>query len=322
MKNKHDSLLRNLDVKNINHIKEALELNNLIIIDSIGQGAFGSIYLLQSNEESYNYYVAKVQLIENVNDQEIEKVKQESNFTKLNNKDFIKVILEMRLKNGIISVIEWAEVGDMYSLMDNKRIPENIAFIIFYRICKAVKSLHKKMIIHRDIKLENILVKLNGEIKLCDLGLARKLKENEDEANISSSFVGSPLYLSPEIILGKKGLYCIDIWCLGIMLYILVYGYPPFKVNFLRINDNKEYINSIINKEVNYDNTNISEGCRELLKKILNKKGKERIKLNEILNNNWIITNLKVYGTDDDDELRELMAIKFHEYMKSNSVFK
>ena len=97
-----------------------------------------------------------------------------------------------------------------------------------YKITSAVFYIHQKGIVHRDIKPENIMFSekdIYSEPKLIDFGLANKY----DTSHVKrlKTFVGTPLYLPPEVIYGDYDEKC-DIWSLGVLLYSLLCGYPPF----------------------------------------------------------------------------------------------
>jgi NIMA (never in mitosis gene a)-related kinase 1/4/5 len=95
----------------------------------------------------------------------------------------------------------------------------------FTQICLAIKHVHDRKILHRDLKAQNIFVMKNGLLKLGDFGIARVLNKTSDMA---STVVGTPYYLSPEIVQSNKYGFATDIWSLGVVLYELCALRPPF----------------------------------------------------------------------------------------------
>jgi serine/threonine protein kinase len=104
---------------------------------------------------------------------------------------------------------------------------EKDAAELVYQIVSVVKYLHNKGIVHRDLKPENLLFEdeTAKRLKLCDFGLAEKIKEGE----IMYSVVGSPTYMAPEITLGTGYGKPVDMYSIGVIMYILLCGYPPFE---------------------------------------------------------------------------------------------
>lgn len=95
----------------------------------------------------------------------------------------------------------------------------------FAQICLAVKHVHDRKILHRDIKSQNVFVMKSGLLKLGDFGIARVLNTTQDMA---STIVGTPYYLSPEIVQSNKYGFSTDIWSLGVLLYEMCALRPPF----------------------------------------------------------------------------------------------
>jgi protein kinase A len=97
--------------------------------------------------------------------------------------------------------------------------------VAFYaaQITIGVNYLHSKAIIHRDLKLENILIDTDGYIKIIDFGIASNQKDT------AKTFIGTPEYYSPEMIAGKPYTSAVDWWALGILIYEMVIGRSPFK---------------------------------------------------------------------------------------------
>ena len=103
----------------------------------------------------------------------------------------------------------------------------NINIIKFYlaEIIIALEKIHSKNIMYRDLKPENVLIDIDGHIKLSDFGLSKQIKRREET---STTFWGSPEYLPPEMILGKEHSRSVDFYTLGWLIYEMIVGFPPF----------------------------------------------------------------------------------------------
>jgi len=101
---------------------------------------------------------------------------------------------------------------------------EREAAHIMKRLLRAINHCHASGVVHRDIKPENIMIGKDGEYKLIDFGLSRRISNKN---STMSTIAGTPYYMAPEVIDGDYTSMC-DIWSLGVLLYVLVSGYLPF----------------------------------------------------------------------------------------------
>ncbi|KAL8190455.1 UNVERIFIED_CONTAM: Serine/threonine-protein kinase sik2 [Gekko kuhli] len=157
----------------------------------------------------------------------LEKIYREVQIMKLlNHPHIIKLYQVMETKDMLYIVTEFAKNGEMFEhLTSHGHLSENEARKKFWQILSAVEYCHNHHIVHRDLKTENLLLDANMNIKLADFGFGNFYKSGEP----LSTWCGSPPYAAPEVFEGKEyeGPH-LDIWSLGVVLYILVCGSLPF----------------------------------------------------------------------------------------------
>ena len=123
----------------------------------------------------------------------------------------------------LIIVFEWAAAGDLKRQVRKanergKPFEERVIWKYFSQICDAITHMHSRRILHRDLKPANVFLTLDGTVKVGDLGLGRMMSEHTFEAH---SKVGTPLYMSPEVLRGDGYDWKSDVWSLGCVLYEL-----------------------------------------------------------------------------------------------------
>ena len=133
----------------------------------------------------------------------------------------------------ILFVIELCCGGDLLSFVrKKKKLPENMTKCIFKDLIDGLNYCHSKGVLHRDIKLDNILLNAAGHIKICDFGVSKLVKEGER----MTEQCGTPAYIAPEILRDKgyEG-FAVDVWSVGVVLYAMLYGTVPFKANDMKL---------------------------------------------------------------------------------------
>jgi serine/threonine protein kinase len=269
----------------------------------IGQGAFGKVNL------GLNVLTGRVVAIKSFKTTPIEKfqhkmkkIQYETELMKrFNHKNITKILEVFNDEEYMLIIMEYINGGNLFSFVKKRRkLSEKMAKFLFRQIILGIQHIHSKNVVHRDIKLENILIDFDNNVKICDFGIGKVL-ENEDELLYDKC--GTPMYMAPEIILanddnGYKG-FPVDIWSSGITLYIMLSGSLPF--NIKNKNNNKEdmALNSIKDKNniflqnqiVNVkpkEIENISIEAKNLLKGLLNKNPSKRLTCSQILNHPWL----------------------------------
>ena len=138
-------------------------------------------------------------------------------------------------------------------------IPEGVVGFLCRELLKSLVWLHKHGRIHRDIKSDNVLISVKGEVKLSDFGCTAQLTK---ERNSRNTVVGTPCWMAPELIMSNDYSTKVDVWSLGIVAYELLEGSPPFKsmnpmeTMFQIVNSSLE-----IPKTCSEDLRNFMEGC-------------------------------------------------------------
>ena len=161
-------------------------------------------------------------------------------------------------------------------------VAENVCKYICYKSLLGLDSLHRRNIIHRDVKSDNILVSKDGSIKLADFGLATQLTL---ESKKRTTDKGTLHWTAPEIISGKPYGEKVDSWSFGIFVYELAQGSPPF------MNDkNQESINVLILRaQIPPINSSYSATFRSFLECCLQKNPEERWKTKDLLSHKWLL---------------------------------
>lgn len=187
----------------------------------IGKGSFGYAMLVQTVSDR-KHYVMKVIDVSKMDRKQKEEALNEVHVLKAMRHPYIVTYRESFMnKSCLCIVMDYADGGDMYGKIAKQKqlgrgFSEDQILDWFVQICLAMKHIHERKILHRDLKTQNIFLTSKGEVKIGDFGIARVLKSTYDCAQTA---IGTPYYLSPEICQEKPYNQKSDIWSLGCILY-------------------------------------------------------------------------------------------------------
>ncbi|XP_050672326.1 testis-specific serine/threonine-protein kinase 1-like isoform X2 [Leptidea sinapis] len=195
-------------------------------------------------------------------------------------------IFQRRYKYFIF--MRYMENGDLLEhILQKGAVPEDQARIWTRQLALAIQYMHEMEIAHRDIKCENVLLTANQNAKLSDFGFSRMCVDLDCRDISSETFCGSLSYTAPEILQGSP--YYpkpTDIWSLGIVVYVMLNRAMPFEEKHI-----KQLYQSQVNKNWRFRSRyidSISENCKRLLRSMLDPNYRNRIKIDEIINSEWI----------------------------------
>ena len=276
-----------------------------LILREIDQGLSSIVYLVKSMVTGQKY-VAKV--YKTKSEYYLNEVSSLKILSSLNCPNIIHIISygdEPIIKDGIPEkeshqyiILDYVPNKDLFSYVKGLNgLEENECKFIFYKILKAVEICHKNGICHRDLKLENILLDENYNPIICDFGFS-SLIENADRTKKLTEYIGTESYLPPEIIRRRPydGYKC-DIFCLGVILFTLVFcsfgfGTATYFNKFYKLimkNKFEQYWEEIGNNLGHEKINNISPELKRLYFKMVNFDPNKRPSIEEILNDEWMI---------------------------------
>ena len=273
----------------------------------IGTGFLSNVYIANNKIDNLQYAV-KIINKKNVlsNGLSLDIIQNEIEIQeRILHPNIVRMYSHFEDKTNYYCFLEYINGPTLLNIMQKKEkgLSERETCKYFSQITESIKFLHSNKIIHRDIKLENFLLKNNSIIKLIDFGCCALLTDEEPKR---LSTCGTHLYMSPELINSQPYDYCVDIWALGVLFFELLHGYSPFGK---RDDDyNIIYSNILLNKIKS--NVELTNNCLDLLRKMLESDPDKRINIYDVINHNWMkdwnIDNS--INNNNDDSVKKIIG--------------
>ncbi|XP_023898556.2 probable serine/threonine protein kinase IREH1 isoform X1 [Quercus suber] len=252
-----DDVVRSLRTSPV-HSKDRTSIDDFEIIKPISRGAFGRVFLAKKRTTGDLFAIKVLKKADMIRKNAVESILAERDILiSVRNRFVVRFFYSFTCRENLYLVMEYLNGGDLYSLLRNLGcLDEDVARVYIAEVVLALEYLHSLRVVHRDLKPDNLLIAHDGHIKLTDFGLSKVGLINstddlsgpavsgtsllaEDESQLAESehqrerrkkrsAVGTPDYLAPEILLGTGHAATADWWSVGVILFELIVGIPPF----------------------------------------------------------------------------------------------
>ncbi|CEP60126.1 non-specific serine/threonine protein kinase LALA0_S01e03620g [Lachancea lanzarotensis] len=275
--------------------RELQEVGNYKLLNVVGEGSFGKVYLA-SHRLTHQKVVLKMGSKNDPN--VVREVFYHRQFDYIYITKLYEVIVT---ENHVWMALEYCPGKELYDyLLSKKHLPLAECARLFSQIVGGVYYAHSMKCVHRDLKLENILLDKKGQAKLTDFGFTRECATK----GILETVCGTTVYMAPELIERKpyEG-YKTDIWSLGIILYTLIHGSMPFEEE-----DETRTKLKIVNDNPGYNRDLVDNAGEDLISILLNKDPNQRPSLTQVLQHPF----LQPYGIQIFDKTDKILKRQSH----------
>ncbi|GAA5872378.1 hypothetical protein JCM16303_004499 [Sporobolomyces ruberrimus] len=256
-----------------------LTVNDFQVLRRIGQGSFGSVFMIRKRDTKRIYALKVINKSRITTPAALAQVFAERQVLALTVDSPFLVSLKFSFQSStnLFFVIDYKGGGELFQHLqrDGGRFEESRVKYYVGEIVLAIEYLHEKGIVYRDLKPENILLDSNGHVVLCDFGLSKVLKSEEDRCK---TLCGTTSFLAPEVLLDVGYSYPADWWSLGVLLFEMSWGWSPFYAETAF----EEY-DRILKSEIKIPNKGgYSAELKDLVLQLLNRDPDTRIKVSGI----------------------------------------
>ncbi|XP_071599251.1 serine/threonine-protein kinase Nek1 isoform X3 [Heliangelus exortis] len=269
-----------------------ITMDKYIKVRKIGEGSFGKAILVKAKENGQQYVIKEINISKMSNKEREESRREVAVLANMKHPNIV-LYRESFEENGCLYIVmDYCEGGDLFKKINAQKgilFSEDQILDWFVQICLALKHIHDRKILHRDIKSQNIFLTKDGTIQLGDFGIARVLNST---AELARTCIGTPYYLSPEICQNKPYNNKSDIWALGCVLYEMCTLKHAFEAGNM-----KNLVLKIISGPFPPVSMHYSYDLRNLLSQLFKRNPRNRPSVNSILEKNFIAKRVEKFLT-------------------------
>ncbi|WOH13126.1 hypothetical protein DCAR_0832635 [Daucus carota subsp. sativus] len=278
--------------------KKGMQVGKYELGRTLGEGNFGKVKFARSLDSGHSFAVKILEKTRIVDQRIIDQIKREIGTLKLlRHPNVVRLHEVIASKTKIYMVLEYVDSGDLFERIASKgKLSEDAGRKMFQQLVDGVSYCHNRGVFHRDLKLENVLVDTEGNIKISDFGLSALPQHFRDDGLLHTT-CGSPNYVAPEVLhnRGYDG-GTSDTWSCGVILYVILTGYLPFDDRNLAVLYQKIFKGDV------HIPKGLSAGARKLIRRILDPDPRTRITLAEIKQDEWFKQKYTPTNPDEDGE--------------------
>lgn len=289
-------MVRGDSTRRIERVKTEFAAKYVLGAHTLGTGAFAEVKL-GMNKSTRERVAIKKMSKKRMKKRDFSKIKREIEILRaLDHNNIVQIYDAFSDPDYYYIVMEYAPNGDLFSAIvdDDEEFSEDNARKMVEKLAQALKYCKDNGVIHRDVKPENILLCDNGELKLADFNLSKKISLDDVHFSLLETECGTPNYVAPEVLQHKAYDYKCDIWSLGVIAFLLLSGgYLPFFPDNERAYDAKlQLLNKVRKGSWTFypeeEWLKISEEGKDLVAKMMCANPEQRITYEEILAHSWL----------------------------------
>ena len=249
----------------------------------LGKGGFAHCVQVDDKIDNQKYAMKIIQKVVNGKQRAMDKIESEiAIHADMDHPSIVKMYRYFEDDENVYMILElWDNKSIIDLLKVRQRLTEDEVRSYISQLVEGIKHIHSINVIHRDLKLGNLFLTAKMELKIGDFGLSERVLY---EGDMKKSMSGTPNYIAPEILLSKEGhSYEVDIWAIGVIMYTMLVGKPPFQSK-----NSKATCNKIKKNQYSFpENIYLSRESKNLISSLLRTNPKERLSLDEILKHEY-----------------------------------